>query len=400
VFFIAASLLVLAAPTLSSAQPGGRYLERRAADSVRKLGGAAWWDAKSREYDPEVPGSVVEGVDLSWRDVEGDSLSPLLGLPHLRRLDLSGARVDDGSFLWLGQLANIEFLRLDFAGRGVTDARLRHLERLTKVKRIWLTYTSVTDFGLTSVGKMTSLRELVLGGDGVYGGSITGSGFGDLKGLSELRRLVLRGTHVRGSGIERLRGLGKLEELSLGDSSTSDSDMGSVAMLVGLVSLDLSNTDPRHAGITDAGLKEIARLAGLRDLDLSQNAVGDSGVRTLAALSHLTVLNLYKTKVTDAGLGGLAEIPQIEDLFIGGGPIPDAGLERLEGMKRLKNLACWDAPITDAGLMHLRSLPRLEVLSLGQRLRVTEQGVRDLKRAIPKLKIEWIDRDEGPLILK
>jgi mono/diheme cytochrome c family protein len=88
--------------------------------------------------------------------------------------------------------------------------------------------------------------------------------------------------------------------------------------------LDLSRT-----GITDGGLKVLAKMPNLERLDLRGTAVGDAGVRALAGLTHLETLNLYGTGVTDAGLEALRGLPSLRRLYVGGTPVTQPGLEAL-----------------------------------------------------------------------
>ena len=58
-------------------------------------------------------------------------------------------------------------------------------------------------------------------------------------------------------------------------------------------------------GVTDAGLKELAKLNSLQSLDLSDTQVTDAGLKELAGLKSLQTLYLGGTKVTTAGAGEL-----------------------------------------------------------------------------------------------
>ena len=91
-----------------------------------------------------------------------------------------------------------------------------------------------------------------------------------------------------------------------------------------LLWLDLSRT-----GITDAGLKVLAKMPNLERLDLRGTAVGDEGVRALAGLNKLETLSLYGTGVTDAGLKALQGLPSLRRLYVGGTPVTEPGLDAL-----------------------------------------------------------------------
>jgi len=67
--------------------------------------------------------------------------------------------------------------------------------------------------------------------------------------------------------------------------------------------------------------------------------------------------------------------------------VTDAGLARLRGPNRLlETLGLNNTEVTDDGLAYLKDLTKLKLLYLSG-AQVTEEGVADLKRALPGLKI-------------
>ncbi len=74
---------------------------------------------------------------------------------------------------------------------------------------------------------------------------------------------------------------------------------------------------------------ELAPLKQLQVLDLSGSQVGDAGLKDLAALKGLRSLALYGTKVTDKGLKDLAAVKQLEVLFVRN-EVTDEGLRQLQ----------------------------------------------------------------------
>jgi hypothetical protein len=103
---------------------------------------------------------------------------------------------------------------------------------------------------------------------------------------------------------------------------------------LGSVGSDLLWLDLSRTGITDAGLKVLAKMPHLQHLDLRGTAVGDDGVRALAGLSHLETLSLYGTGVTDAGLEALQGLPSLRRLYVGGTPVTEPGLDALRKARR------------------------------------------------------------------
>jgi mono/diheme cytochrome c family protein/uncharacterized membrane protein len=98
---------------------------------------------------------------------------------------------------------------------------------------------------------------------------------------------------------------------------------------LGSVGNDLFWLDLSRTGITDAGLKVLAKMPNLERLDLRGTAVGDDGVRALAGLKNLETLSLYGTGVTDAGLKALQGLPSLRRLYVGGTPVTEPGLDAL-----------------------------------------------------------------------
>src|SRR5262245_16155251 len=76
-----------------------------------------------------------------------------------------------------------------------------------------------------------------------------------------------------------------------------------------IVGVSLSNTK-----VTDADLKELARLTELSSLGLSCTNVTDMGLKELPALPKLTRLYLSETKVTDAGMKELSTLKNLATL--------------------------------------------------------------------------------------
>ena len=116
------------------------------------------------------------------------------------------------------------------------------------------------------------------------------------------------------------------------------------------------------SNVTDAGLKNLARLTQLQHLQLTGPQLTDAGLKELARLKQLQMLEISSTKVTDAGLKELAGLTQLQEL----------------------SLTCFQ--LTDAGLKELASLTQLQMLWLAD-TQVTDAGVEELQKALPKVRI-------------
>ena len=73
------------------------------------------------------------------------------------------------------------------------------------------------------------------------------------------------------------------------------------------------------------------------------------------------------------------------DVELGWGKWTDQGLVNLKSFGKMRKISVCDTQLTDAGMTHLSKLARLEVVWLGKS-RVTEEGMKALQAALPKVK--------------
>jgi len=82
--------------------------------------------------------------------------------------------------------------------------------------------------------------------------------------------------------------------------------------------------------ITDAGLKEVAKLRQLQHLVLWQTQTTDAGLKEVAELENLTELHIAYTKVTDVGLKELAKLKKLTKLNLRSTKVTKAGVAELQ----------------------------------------------------------------------
>jgi hypothetical protein len=112
----------------------------------------------------------------------------------------------------------------------------------------------------------------------------------------------------------------------------------------------------------------------------------ESVLNHVARLERLEDLMIQSRYTTDTDLVCIKELRDLRRLTLVRGHVTGAGLVYVKGLARLEGLYLYDTPVTDAGLFYLKDLPNLRELYLFG-TRVTDAGVRDLQRALPKLKI-------------
>lgn len=191
---------------------------------------------------------VRHGVDEAWEDIAevrgaltlptGDGL--VLELDNTEDLSPLDAFPPDALFgLVLWKLFTLR------------DEELRHVGRLTGLRRLWLGDAwAITDTGIAHLTGLVHLEDLDLTDT-----AVTDWGLRSLGALVNLHRLILWGTRVGDAGVAHLRGLGHLEELNLRYTPVSDHSIASLAVHDGLTELDIART-----GITPQGIEALQRV--------------------------------------------------------------------------------------------------------------------------------------------
>jgi hypothetical protein len=188
---------------------------------------------------------VRHGADEAWEDIAevrgsltlpaGDGL--VLELDNTEALSPLDALPPDALFgLVLWKLFTLR------------DEELRHVGRLTGLRRLWLSDAwAITDTGIAHLAGLVHLEDLDLTET-----AVTDRGLRSLGALANLRRLILWGTRVGDIGAEHLGNLNHLEELDLRHTAISDRSIANLAALKGLAELDIAGT-----GITPQGVEAL-----------------------------------------------------------------------------------------------------------------------------------------------
>ena len=263
-----------------------------------------WLDLfESDRYRRHVVGAELEVIAKSKYVDDPDSealLEQLAQMPDLQYLSLETYLLNSRRIEAIGKLRRLETLWIGVAeltrdsGQRLGDA-LGGMRRLRTLAIAPANYgASDDDEGmprecLAAIGALDRLEHFRL-----EGRTIARSDFGLLKGMTNLKSLVLRGVRSKAG------------------QSNSDSPL----------------------------LAEFPALPRLEVLELSSWNVGDGDMRYVAALPNLKALNLISTTITDKGLAELTAAESLEDLAIGivGGTPWAAGLEPLQKFKNLKRL--------------------------------------------------------------
>jgi len=210
--------------------------------AIQKVHGTVTYDYLYH-FDPMADHSAAKPPGPRWlRSWLGDDvLASVARVDFFRYEELS-----DGDLKPLAALPDLEDLGV-IQGRGITDAGLVALERLTKLNRLSLVEVPVTDAGLVHLRRLRHLESLDLGGTG-----ITDAGLAELERFRDLKVLDLGHTRVTAAGLEHLKGLTKLRFLDLTVTPMTDADLEPLKEMRSLKYLGLGGTF-----VTDAGERTI-----------------------------------------------------------------------------------------------------------------------------------------------
>ena len=259
--------------------------------------------------------------------------------------------------------------------------------------------TKLADDDLKLFGKLSKLTSIT-----IVNSPLTGADLSHFQDIHTLHNLTLTGTQITDDGLLHLRKMNKLQTLHISNTQISNAGLKYLRGFKELYNLHLSRTY-----ITDNGLANLKDLPALDSLFIENTRVTDAGLVHLAGLHKLSYLRLAGTEVTDAGVKQLSELPNLKNVSLGGTHVTDAGLLHLRKLSKLKNLSLVQPkmkepkpveltpveqrafglgkdPLADTPAEQRSPSPKLETRQSNP-LRVTDEGIAELKKALPKLKI-------------
>jgi hypothetical protein len=278
----------------------------------------------------------------------------------------------------------------------LTDAGLKDIAGHTNLILLYLYSTDVTDDGLKELAPLKDLRILA------PGKRTTDAGLKAIAGLKNLESLYLEHTQVTDDGLKALAGMDKLISIVFDKAKVTDKTLrvlreagllhllsqirdrsgGRPKSLEGTGAVDFSGTQ-----VTDAGLKELTCFPNVYAIVLQDTTVTGTGLKDLAPLKKLTFLDLRKTKVSDDALKDLALLEALDSVDLRDTSINDGGLKHLAAVKKLSVVSLNGPNITDASLKELANVKGLIAVYLYGGTMVTDAGVAELQKALPKCKV-------------
>ncbi len=323
---------------------------------VAREHGFEHWDALVNFYTSvPVQSSLITAKPI--RLLPAETVSDESSMWHSRDWSVVVARLKEGDASGLD------------AGGQMTDAMLDDVSRIEHITTLKLGGSrSVTDAGVRHLARLSRLRHLDLSGTG-----ITDRGLEVLRALPELETISLAWTKVTDAGIAHLSGCERLSNVNLQGTSSGDGALRALAGKARLCQLRTGNA------VTDAGLALLHEIAmfkswhggepqmGLLSYDAGPNYLllrgpfTDRGMTQLEGLDGLFALNLDASElgITAAGLAPLVGLPNLGWLAV---DATDDSMPYIARMPRLRFLGCQDTVAGDDGFVSLSQSKSIEYI--------------------------------------
>ena len=181
---------------------------------------------------------------------------------------------------------------------------------LTTVRALRLDQTETTDADLARITiEYPNLVELTLSET-----SITNAGLAPLTTLTKLRKIRLSKTAITDDAAKILAQIPTLEDIDVSQTLFGDNGLKTLQPLGKLKRLNLYRTKITDKGLT--GLKDFPSRQTLVWLNVDRCSLTDEAIPLLFPLENLEWLHLGWTRLTDAGLAKLAGLQTLKEIFI------------------------------------------------------------------------------------
>lgn len=342
---------------------------------------------KMNETDLTLLNPIAQGLERLILDncaIKGGGLEAIAGATKLKRLSLYGTNVTDDTLKLLTGLLELEDLAL--GETPVTGAGFIHLQGLPKLKILSIHGPALSEQGGQTLAMLSKLESLEVECNGFIGEGLALTKH--FATMTQLRRFTFgNGSQVDDRCLEPLKNFSRLEKVNFGNSKISGTGF-----------VHLKNSAPTLktvfmyavCPITNEGVETIvSALPNLECLHIGHGAVcGPDALRTLARLPRLKELQwASRGAISAAEFALFSDLPALDRLWILDRKTLDpASLEVIAKNKRVTWLALNFTSANDAGLQKLESMKSLRHLQV-RSSQVTDAGLAAFKKARPDVKV-------------
>jgi hypothetical protein len=171
----------------------------------------------------------------------------------------------------------------------------------------------ITDRVLSSLRSLTRVRRLNLNGS-----KLSDDGIGYFRDMHELESLDLRDTRINGKGFPALCDLARLRDLDLSGSDVTDQGISSFPSLLSLRRLRIDACDGMN--INDSSAESLVmKFPNLEVLGIGYTRISDSGIKKICSLKCIKKLSLASCpNITAASIAELKKLTGLKHLCICG----------------------------------------------------------------------------------
>lgn len=353
-------------------------------------------------YMPNLELLCLHGI----KDITDEGIAHLTKMHSLRKLEIGSSQVTDKGLAYLSQIKTLERLELPQDQKGITDKGLTYLGMLPNLRhlaisRIYFIDPKMnkeyyTDKGLAELANCRLLEELYIGSPGV-----TDEGMRHVAKLTNLKKLMLFGCeNVTNEGLAHLTTLQSLKHLNICRSKITIGGLSHLNRIPGLYKLVLHDIVQDHASLNISGLKNLEELT----LALKKERKNNTSITQKFTAADLVCLAKLKrlrwlqgiNNVTNTGLKKLSGLTNMERFSFTATGLTDDGLKSLANMKNLdllhinnkypaKASGTGGRILTDEGLRYLEGLKMLTYIQIDSDNNFSNSAIRRLRRGLPNL---------------
>lgn len=235
----------------------------------------------------------------------------------ISRIDLSFSSITDAG---ISALANQTLLTILSLPAGLTDTSFVHLRNMTRLEQLTIGDVRILGNGLTHLEKLTNLDRFTLHP------SIANGMLDHLPALPSMTHLCLFATRLSADDFTFISRQRSLTILTLNGCKEFDRRLDRLQLA------DLAELSLNGVGITDESLQHLTGLPALSELDLSVTRITDYGVSQMPVQPNLSLIILKATQVTNAVFDHLVRHPAL--LYINA----DQTGVTIEGVQRWQQL--------------------------------------------------------------
>ena len=181
------SLRFLSAQDTTATDPGWVALSK--SQTLEGIWGRRCHGLRTRGFLALSEMPMLRALSVSCLNVDDSGIARLPHFPSLR--ELMPMDIPDAGYKHIGSCSNLEALTLMYC-RDTTDAATEHIKGLSKLKKYFNSYTTITDRTAQLLSHMDSLEEITF--DACH--NITNDGVAALARLPRLQKLRVSGRQI------------------------------------------------------------------------------------------------------------------------------------------------------------------------------------------------------------